>query len=209
MLKASLGRRLKQWFHGERPVLKASVGVTGAIILLRLMGLLQSSELAAFDQLFTLRVKEPIDPRIVIVEIREQDLQEAGQWPISDRLMAQLLMKLNSYQPRTIGLDIYRDLPVQPGHEEFIKASKTIPNLIGIEKLPGKTSFGTSLGVAPPRVLNQRQQIGFNNVVVDNDGKLRRSLFYWHVAGQARQSFALKLALIYLEAEGIDRKSVV
>lgn len=207
MLKASLGRRLKQWLHGERPVLKASVGVTGTIIILRLMGLLQSSELAAFDQLFPLRPKEPIDPRIVIVEIREQDLKQAGQWPISDRLMAQLLMKLNRYQPRTIGLDIYRDLPVQPGHEEFIKAGNTIPNLIGIEKLPDKTSFGASLGVAPPKVLHQRQQIGFNNVVVDNDGKVRRSLLYWHVAGKPRQSFALKLALIYLEAEGITPKA--
>lgn len=206
MLKASLGRRLKQWFDGERPVLKAAAGVTAAIILLRLMGLLQSSELAAFDQLFPLRPKEPIDPRIVIVEIREQDLKQAGQWPISDRLMAQLLMKLNSYQPRTIGLDIYRDLPVQPGHEEFIKASNTIPNLIGIEKLADKTSFGASLGVAPPKVLHERQQIGFNNVVVDNDGKVRRSLLYWHVAGKPRQSFALKLALIYLEAEGITPK---
>jgi diguanylate cyclase (GGDEF)-like protein/PAS domain S-box-containing protein len=207
MLKISLVRRLKQWVQQERTVLKASAGVAGAIILLRLIGLLQSSELAAFDQLFHLRPAEPADPRIVIVGISEKDLQQAGQWPLSDRLMAQLLVKLDSYQPRAIGLDVYRDLPVQPGQEEFIKACQTIPNLIGIEKLPDKTSFGVSIGVAPPPVLNQRQQIGFNNVAVDNDGKVRRSLLYWHVAGKPRQSFALKLALIYLEAEGITPKA--
>src|SRR5919199_87514 len=194
MLKISLVRRLKQWVQQERTVLKASAGVAGAIILLRLIGLLQSSELADFDQLFHLRPAEPADPRIVIVGISEKDLQQAGQWPLSDRLMAQLLVKLDSYQPRAIGLDVYRDLPVQPGQEEFIKACQTIPNLIGIEKLPDKTSFGVSIGVAPPPVLNQRQQIGFNNVAVDNDGKVRRSLLYWHVAGKPRQSFALRLS---------------
>ena len=203
MLKANPCRRLKHWVQQERPVLKASAGVAGTIIILRLIGLLQSFELAAFDQLFHLRPKEPVDPRIVIVEISEKDLQEAKQWPISDRVMAQLLVKLDSYRPRAIGLDIYRDLPVHPGHEEFIKAGKTIPNLIGIEKLPDQTIAGKSIGVAPPEVLKERQQVGFNNVVVDSDGKVRRSLLYWHMLGKLYQSFALKLALMYLEAEKI------
>ena len=184
----------------------ASAGVTGAVIFLRLIGLLQSSELAAFDQLFHLRPPEAADPRIVIVEIREKDLKQVRQWPFPDRVMAQLLQKIDSYQPRAIGLDIYRDLSVQPGHKEFIQACQTIPNLIGIEKLPDKTSFGASLGVAPPSVLNQRQQVGFNNIVVDSDGKVRRSLLYWHLEGKVRQSFALKLALIYLHAEGMTPK---
>ena len=124
---------------------------------------------------------------------------QVGQWPIPDKVMSQLLYKLNTYQPRAIGLDIYRDLPVEPGHEEFIKASETIPNLIGIEKLEDKTS----LAVAPPLILSQRKQVGFNNVVVDADGKVRRNLLYWQVKDEARKSFALQLALSYLKVEGI------
>lgn len=182
--------------------IRIALCVASFVILLRLVGLLQSSELAAFDLLFQLRPPESTDERIVIVEISEQDLQQAGQWPLPDRLMAQLLMKLNSYQPRAIGLNVYRDLPVQPGHEEFIKACETIPNLIGIEKLKDQTS----LGVAPPPVLSQRQQVGFNNGVVDTDGKLRRSLLYWLVDDKMHQSLALKLAQIYLEAENIHPK---
>ncbi len=206
MSKARFFRRLKQWVQQERPLLMASACVTGAVILLRLIGLLQSSELAAFDQVFHLRPQEPPDPRILIVEISEKDLQQTGQWPFPDKVLAQLLRKLDTYEPRAIGLDIYRDLPVQPGHEEFINACKTIPNLIGIEKLKDKTSLGMSLGIAPPPVLSQRQQVGFNNVVVDSDGKVRRSLLYWHVDGKPHQSLALKLALIYLGAEGITPK---
>ncbi len=198
MFKVSLYRRLKQWFRQERQILMASAGVTGAVILLRLIGILQSSELAAFDQLFHLRQLEALDERIVIVEINEKDIRQAHQWPIPDRDMAQLLQKLNSYQPRTIGLDIYRDLQVSPGRKEFVKACQTIPNLIGIEKLKDQTS----IGVAPPPVLSQKKQVGFNNIVIDTDGKLRRSLLYWH-DGEVRQSLALKLALIYLKSEHI------
>lgn len=180
-----------------------SAAVTGTVIFLRLLGGLQPSELAAFDYLFHLHPKEPVDQRIVIVEINEKDIQQVGQWPIPDRVMAQLLQKLNAYQPRAIGLNIYRDLPVQPGHEEFTQACKTIPNLIGIEKLQDKTS----LGITPPVILNQRQQVGFNNVVIDTDGKVRRSLLYWHSESQVHQSLALKLALIYLQTQGITPQS--
>lgn len=203
MLKIRSFCRLKQWIQRERPVLVISAAVTGTVIFLRLLGGLQPSELAAFDYLFHLRPKEPVDERIVIVEINEKDIQQVGQWPIPDRIMAQLLEKLNTYQPSAIGLDIYRDLPVQPGHEEFTQACQTIPNLIGIEKLQDKTS----LGITPPRVLNQRQQVGFNNVVIDTDGKVRRSLLYWHSENQVHQSLALKLALIYLQTQGITPQS--
>lgn len=202
MLKVSLGRTLKQWIRQERQVLMASAGVAGAIIILRLIGILQSSELAAFDQLFHLRLPEAADERIVIVEIKEKDIQQLRQWPFSDQVIAQLLQKLNSYQPRTIGLDIYRDFSVKPGQAEFVKACETIPNLIGIEKLKDQTS----LGVAAPPALSQLNQVGFNNIVIDTDGKLRRSLLYWHTDGKVHQSLALKLALIYLNAEKITPK---
>lgn len=200
MFKTNLCCRLKQWLRQESQVLMASAGVTGAVILLSLIGILQASELAVFDQLFHLRLPEAPDPRIVIVEINENDIQQ--NWPISDQVMAQLLQKLNSYQPRAIGLDIYRNLPVEPGRAEFVKACQTIPNLIGIEKLVDTMSNG----VAPQPVLSQQKQVGFNNVVIDTDGKLRRSLLYWHTNGEARQSLALKLALIYLKSENITPK---
>jgi diguanylate cyclase (GGDEF)-like protein/PAS domain S-box-containing protein len=203
MLKDNLRCRLKQWVQQEQPILKASAGVISLIILLRFLGLLQAAELAAFDQLFHLRPPESIDPRITIVEIREQDIQQAGQWPISDRLIAQLLQKLDHYQPRAIGLDLYRNLPVPPGYNQLISAYKTIPNVIGIEKLPNPMDAVGNLGVASPPVLTQRQQVGFNDVVIDNDGLVRRSLLYSHVQGKAHQSFALKLALAYLQADGI------
>ncbi|NEO97923.1 MAG: CHASE2 domain-containing protein [Symploca sp. SIO2E9] len=201
MFTTVISRKLKQFAQQKHPLL-TSVGVTLALILLRFLGILQSSEFAALDLLFRLRTPEVVDERIVIVGIDETDIDKVGQLPISDQVITQLLKKLDSYQPRAIGLDIYRFQPVAPGQEELAKAVETIPNLIGIEQL----GDNTNLGVPTLPVLRQHQQVGFNNVVIDTDGRVRRSLLYWHADGKAYKSFALKLALIYLRSEGTTAK---
>ncbi|CBN57684.1 MULTISPECIES: CHASE2 domain-containing protein [Kamptonema] len=198
--KASNNTRgtLKKWCR-ERRVFITAATVASTVILLRSFALLQFSELAAIDQFFRWRPLEPIDERIVIVAINEADLQKFG-YPIPDGVMAQLLQKLYAGQPQAIGLDIYRDLTVEPGYEKLVQAFETIPNLIGIEKSQDENN----LGVRPPSVLSQRNQVGLNNVVVDADGKIRRALLYsWPEGEKTRESFALKLALIYLKTEGI------
>lgn len=190
---------LKQSWSEERRVFFTAFGITGLTILLRLLGLLQASEWTAFDQLYSLRPHPPRDDRIVIVGIDETDLQEIGTWPIPDSLMAELLEKLAAYEPRAIGLDVYRDLPVEPGHAELQQVMRRLPNLIGIELIPDNYM----LGVPSPEVLRQENRVGFNNVVVDLDGRVRRNLLYQHVDGKSRKSFALQLALLYLQPEGI------
>ena len=199
ILKTNLWIKLKQWFKQDYRVLLTAGSVTSFIIILRLSGLLQSWELAALDQLFRIRPLESKEERILIVEITEEDIKKVKQWPISDKIIAELLYKLNSHQPRAIGLDILRDLPVEPGHEEFLEAINDIPNLIGIETL----NTNPNLVVPAPSLLTQKDQVGFNNLVIDVDGKVRRSLFHWYENDEVYTSFPLKLAFAYLEAEGI------
>lgn len=189
-LKQSLSR-------GHRELMTAA-SIAVCVLLLHSIGLLQSLELAALDQFFRLRPDERIEDRITIVVIDEAYLDEVGSWPIPDQKIAQLLQKLNVNKPRAIGLDIYRNLPVEPGNEELRNAYKSIPNLIGIELLTNDKN----ISVLPPPDLNN-DQVGFNNVLYDPDGKVRRSLLYWHVNNQAHESFALKLALLYLTSENI------
>lgn len=190
---------IKKWLDRERQVLITAIAVASTVILLRCFGFLQLWEWAAFDRFVRWRPPEAIDSRIAIVEINEADLQKYG-YPISDAALAELLQKVNAAQPRAIGLDIYRDLPTPPGNSELLAAFKTIPNLVGIELMPDETR----IGVRPPPVLDKLDRIGFNNVVVDADGKVRRTLLYsWPGDGKTHQSFALKLALLYLESEGI------
>lgn len=189
-LKQSLSR-------GHRELITAA-SVAVCVLLLHSIGLLQSLELAALDQFFRLRPNEPPEERITIVVIDEAYLKEVGSWPIPDANIAQLLEKLNVHKPRAIGLDIYRDLPVKPRNQELRNAYKLMPNLIGIELLANDKN----VNVSPPLGLN-KDQVGFNNVLYDLDGKVRRSLLYWHVNNQVHESFALKLALLYLKSENI------
>ncbi len=189
-LKQSLSR-------GHRELITAA-SVAVCVLLLHSIGLLQSLELAALDQFFHLRPNEPPEERITIVVIDEASLNEVGSWPIPDAKIAQLLQKLNVHKPRAIGLDIYRNLPVEPGNQELRNAYKSMPNLIGIQLLTNDKN----VSVLPPQGLAQ-DQVGFNNVLYDLDGKVRRSLLYWHVKSQVHESFALKLALLYLKPEGI------
>ncbi|MCW6053134.1 CHASE2 domain-containing protein [Lyngbya sp. CCAP 1446/10] len=193
-------KTIKKWLNRERRVLITASAVGGTVIVMRWFGFLQVWEWTAFDRFVRWRPPEPMDSRITIVEINEADLQKYG-YPMSDAVLAQLLQKLHAGKPRAIGLDIYRDLPTQPGNAELLKTFKTIPNLIGIELMPDETR----LGVRPPSVLDKLSRIGFNNVVIDADGKVRRALLYsWPGDGKTHESFALRLALSYLETEGIS-----
>ncbi len=194
-LKQSLGR-------GHRELITAS-SIVVCILFLRSIGLLQSLELAALDQLFRLRPHELPEDRITIVSIDEASLRQVGSWPIPDGVIAQLLQKLKVQNPSAIGLDIYRDLPVQPGYEDLLNLYQSTPNLIGIEQLANNKHAN----VSPPPILNRLDQVGFNNVLYDPDGKIRRSLLYWHIDNQAHESFALKLALLYLKSSGITPKT--
>ncbi|MBE8989529.1 CHASE2 domain-containing protein [Nostoc sp. LEGE 12450] len=197
---AKLKSQIWQW----RGVLLAVPNITALVIALRLTGLLQLLELAALDQFFLLRPQESPDTRIVIVEINEADIRKQGQWPMSDGKLASLLEKIKQQQPRAIGLDIYRDLPVNPGHEALLKVFKSTPNLIGVQKV-SDTVDSSAVDSSPE--LKQLDQIGSNDLPIDGDGKIRRALLYVNLKNdEILESFGLKLALLYLKPEGITAK---
>ena len=200
-LQASIFALEQKVFRRHRELITAS-SVVLCVLVLRYLGLLQPLEWAALDQLFQLRPIEASQERITIVAIDEDSLRKFGS-PISDRDIAKLLQKIDSYQPRAIGLDIYRDLAVPPGKEELEKAFNSIPNLIGIELL----SDSQNSRVDPPPILSDRHQVGVNNTIRDADGKVRRGLLYAHLNKTKYESFALKLARLYLRKENIVPKN--
>jgi len=193
----ALRQKIWEW----RVVLVTATSVAGLLIVLRLVGLLQSVELWALDQYFRLRPLEPVDPRIVIVGINETELKKVGTWPVPDAVIAQLLEKLKKQQPRAIGLDLFRDIPIEPGHQALVKVFESTPNLIGVEKI---VVDDRSFAIAPPPVLSQLGQVSSVDVVVDADSKLRRGMLYLTPEdGESVPSLGLTLALIYLETQGI------
>jgi CHASE2 domain-containing sensor protein len=184
-------QKLPIWLKGSIPGLT----VLGLVIIARLTGLLQSLEWTALDIFLHLRPAEPIDERIVIVGIDEEDIRRVGAYPISDREIANLIKTLQKYEPRVIGLDNVRDIPVNPGHDELVRVFRESKNLIGIEKvLPPP--------ISPPPQL-PASQIGFSDAIPDGDGNYRRSLLGIPTQQGYKFSLSLRLAEAYLAREGI------
>lgn len=191
-------RRIASW----RGVLAIAPGVGALVIAGSIAGVFQMLEWASLDRFFRLRPAEPIDSRIVIVTIGESDITRIGQWPMPDRVMAELIRKLRAQKPRAIGLDIYRDLPVEPGNRELVEVLKSTPNLIGIEKIGGTR-------VAPSPILSKLEQVAASDIVSDSDGKVRRGLILIGTRdGQFRESLGARLALMYLESEGVSLQTL-
>ena len=161
--------KLKARFHKWRFVLMTAPSVALCVSLGSVTGIYQLLEWATLEQFFILRPSEKKDERILIVTIDEKDLTEIGKWPIPDAVLAEALQKLKDKQPAAIGMDIYRDLPVEPGHQRLLEVMKSTPNLIGVKKLVGDS-------VAPPPTLAKLDQIALADTVLDTDGKVRRGL---------------------------------
>ncbi len=150
------------------------------VVMARMMGSLQVLEWMTFDHLLRSRSVETADEQIVIVGIDENDIKTVGKYPIPDPTLAKLLQTLQSYQPRAIGLDIFRDLNQGSSRAELAQVLSSSTNLIGIES---SLSSNPALTVKPPPELPP-VRIGLANVVIDSDGKLRRSLLASKVEGK-------------------------
>lgn len=187
--------------HPSSPIL--AIGVAGCTIVLQSLGAFQLLEWAALDNWFRLRPTAKRSDLVLIVEVNETDITRLGQWPPSDAVLARVLKTLSASNPRAIGLNLYRDLPVEPGHAELEAVFATTPNLIGVEKFTGDA-------VAPPPSLERLDRVAINDLVMDRDGKVRRALISVRRQRQAklRESLGAKLALMYLQAEGIKPQSV-
>ncbi|MFG6106969.1 CHASE2 domain-containing protein [Leptothoe sp. EHU-05/26/07-4] len=176
--------------------------VAGVVIAIRFTGALQLLEWAIYDQYFQLRPVDPIDERILLVTIEESDISRLGQWPLSDATLAQLIQNLRQHQPAVIGLDLYRDLPVEPGHQDWVEVMTSTSNLIGVEKAIGRT-------VAPPAELESQGQVALTDLLVDADGKFRRGLLsHANADDELRLGLGAELAVRYLAMQGVPQEVV-
>jgi diguanylate cyclase (GGDEF)-like protein len=173
-------------------LLSISILTTSLLIGLRHLGKLQILELLAYDWLVDSNSKEGRDPRILVVEITDRDIKQQQRWPISDRTIARLLEALQQYQPRVIGLDLYRDIFQPPG-------SKVLMQQLQAENLIAVSYLGDGNNRVPPPPMVPTDRVGFNDIVLDPDNVLRRNLMYARLGDQELYSFALRLSLAYLQ----------
>ncbi|MGB5959101.1 MAG: CHASE2 domain-containing protein [Coleofasciculaceae cyanobacterium] len=193
--------------HDFVKLISISLIVTSLLIGIRQLGILQPLELQAFDHLLQTRPPEKPDSRLLVIAVTEADIQAQKNEPrrgsLSDRSLTKLLEKLESYQPRAIGLDIYRDFPVSKEYPDLSKRLQTNANLIAVCK---PTTESHDQGIAPPPEVPS-DNLGFSDVVIDPDGILRRQLLAFTPSPTSRCSAAYalstQLAFRYLAAQKI------
>ncbi len=182
-------------------------GIVALVFLLRFWGGLEELELAAYDLLHRFSPQAPaavaeIADQVVLVSVTDKAEQ---RWGISvpDRILADALERLESYQPRAIGIDIYRDLPVADregrldnGH--LAQVFTRYANILAIFK------FGS---IRPPPALENTEQIGFSDFGADAGGIVRRGFLFLDDGQKSYYSLGLRVALKYLEPEGIGLES--
>lgn len=190
-------------------VLLASVVATALVIGVRQLGILQTWELQAFDQTLRRRPEEELDPRLLIVTVTETDIQnqnsqERRSASLSDRALAQLLKKLKPYKPQVIGLDIYRDFPVEPEQAELKTYLQQNERLIAVCEV-GEANVHP--GIKPPPEI-PKERLSFSDFPVDPDRVIRRQLLGMSKDDRSAcvtdTSFSLRVALTYLATKGIQ-----
>jgi adenylate cyclase len=183
-------------------LMSVGLGILACLLVvgLRSAGYLQFLELASYDAFLRVKERHTVpEPRLVLVQIVEDDIQRIRQWPPSDDRLADLLEALLGYSPRVIGVDLYRDFAVPPGTERLNALLKNNNSIIFVEKFLGAT--GTR--VLGPEVLRGTERIGFSDVTIDSDGVVRRGLLFLDNGQDFSISLPLRLAMAYLADAGI------
>jgi CHASE2 domain-containing sensor protein/predicted Ser/Thr protein kinase len=173
------------------PALVSSVIVTLVLVGVQRLKLFEYFELKAFDQMMQMRADLPADPRLLIVGFTENDIQELKQSSPSGEVLDRLFRKLESSQPQVIGLDFFRDVPIEPGHTKLLKHLQQNDKIISI----------CSSTAPPPQGLDN-DKVGFADLPEDPDGVIRRALLFASPDAkspcQSQYSLAIIAAIKYL-----------
>lgn len=179
--------------------------LTGGVVLaMRALGVLEPVELAAYDRLIRQRPIEPIDSRIVTVEISEETTSTYG-YPLPDEMLTALIEKVNQAEPLAVGLDIHRAKPrpavdlakdlalvkntpalaasfegKDTGYTRFLQQVEDNPNLFLV------CSYGSrDENYQVPQQLSESvrsEQVGFSDLPVDIDRSKMKPFSIGHSA---------------------------
>ncbi|MCL6754005.1 CHASE2 domain-containing protein [Nostoc sp. CCCryo 231-06] len=179
-------------------ILVTSVGVTAFIWGVCELKWLQPWELRVYDQMLRSQKAEAPDRRILLVKITDEDLKRE-KWTISDRRINQLLKKIESYQPRIVGLYLF-----QPEDKNLAANLQNQENIVS-------TCLFSSLGrdEIPPPPNFPIDNVGFSDVIADNENDqiIRRSLLFANSTDKkctTSFAFGALIAINYLEKQGIE-----
>jgi diguanylate cyclase (GGDEF)-like protein len=190
--KALVERLPRSVVMGGRSILVATLVATTLVTGAKKLGLLEPFELSTLDALTRLQPDREPDSRLLLIGVSEAELQTYG-WPLSDEVVAATLEVVQQQQPRVIGLDLYRNTPQLPGQAALVQ-QLAADNVIGIWNVGNDPESGE----VPGHASLPEDRLGFNDLVLDPDGVVRRSLLFVGGSDRLYSSFALRVVQRYL-----------
>lgn len=210
--RSLVSRKINQTWFNLGGVVALCLAIAISLMGIRYLGLLQSWEIAAFDRLMIMRPLEKIDSHLVLITIDDADIEYQNQrgmpirWSLSDAALLQLFQKLEQYQPKTIGIDIYRDFAVNPDYPELANYLSSDRRLFVPCKVPAAAD-GEANGISPPPEV-PKSRWGFSDIIADQDDIVRRHLLFGNPPPTASCSteYALnfQIALHFLQEQGLE-----
>ena len=209
--------------------LVGSLAAANLILLVRSLAWLEPLELSAYDRLMRQRPNERIDPRVLVVEITEEDTNR-DRYPLSDTVLVEAIDLLEQHQPAAIGIDLHRSYDRDPGYQALIQRLEQNQHLFPVCAY-GSTndSYGPPQGLSTDKI---RQQMGFSDLLVDwhnrsssnlsadrveyaRNPQVRRQLLSYDPAFAATSlkcltpySLSFQLSFEYLQQQGVEPLTV-
>jgi CHASE2 domain-containing sensor protein len=181
--------------------------VAAAVIVMRIEGWLQPAELALmYDQLRIAWAGSEPSNLVLLVGLTETDLEADDQgkrrwgFPVPDGALAALLERIALWQPRAIGVDMYRDAPYPPGTEKLRATLRDHQNIYWVFKIKGDENHP---GIPPPEPLAGTDRAVFADNVEDADQVLRRALLFAEEGTSQYTGLGMALGEAYLARERI------
>ena len=142
------------------------------------------------------RNKDKAKSKVIVIGIDENDINQFG-WPMNDKYLCKAIDTLSQWGAASISLDLYRDVEVPPQNTCLRKIIKTNTKMISIRNIAENIP-------AIPGTPDHQQ--GFNDLVVDSDGVIRRDLV--HVSNQelSIRSLALRMLEVANQKPILDKQ---
>ena len=159
-------------------------------------------EYSTLDLRYRMRPHQPVDDKIVIVEIGDDSIDSIGAWPFPRNYHALLIRALKAAGVKTVIFDIFfsEEKDGDEGLAQAIKDSGNVymphvfqlTNEASLTEIPEATGFAANLiGIFQGSV----KDTGYINVILDSDGKVRRVPSVISYNGEIYPHLALQVAL--------------
>lgn len=163
------------------------IGIICALVLGigYLFGWFDPLEYQGLDLLFKVRGQRPVSQDIIVIEIDDNALKNFGRWPWPRGQHAEFLDLVREYRPKAVVFDIVFSEPQEIAPEEdlqFAEQAKRSDNVFfsaffetTADKLKKNKFKPGGLTLPLPILRESAKGVGFVNIAVEPDGKVRRS----------------------------------